>query len=348
MKIIGLNSSFSYVGTYENFIELAWNRKYYTSGDFILYMRSEDYNSNIAYLQVEDFRGKRPEIAIIQKIEYEEKISGEFITLSGFFLEDWLNLYTTSKDTYIGYSASNASNTQYMAMLSRFGVPVTQDLSSATMTTSEVSIEGFCPVGESLAAELQDIESSYRIMYNNGYKIKFSKGEDVSNTVVFARHLGNISELKYTYDESKYRTLCRGYANGAPAEDGVAAVGTKCSDGQYYVINSAGSGARIISANVSVDDIEVNPANATKISNAIPKLCKLELLNYYFEHNVDITVLQQGVFYIKDYDLGNVVKILIPSIGIQYSARIIEVAEIWKENSMTVTLTIGNQVRRKV
>ena len=346
MKIVGLNSGFEYVGTYDNFIELAWNRKYYEPGDFSLYMRAEDYDSTIKYMQVSDDNGQRPETAIIQKLEYEEKISGEYITLSGFFLEAWLNNYTTSINTYIGYAADSASNTQYMAMLSRFGVPVTQ-ITGDAMTASAMAIEGFQPVGAALFSELQEIQSACRISYDSGYKIKFWKGTDVSDDVVFAKNLGNVSDIKYTHDESNHRTLCRGYASGSEATDGAAAVGAQCSDGNYYVINSSGSGEKIISANVTVDDIEVVPANAMAIYNAIPSQCNLELLNYLVENNVDITVLQNGVFYLKDYDLGNVVSVSIPKIDISYAARIIEVSEVWKENHQEISLEIGNQVRRK-
>ena len=71
-----------------DFVELQWSRKYFESGSFVLYMAAKDYDPNVKYIQCIG----RPETAMVQKVVYEEKNNGEFVTLSGFFIDkvlDW-------------------------------------------------------------------------------------------------------------------------------------------------------------------------------------------------------------------------------------------------------------------
>ena len=70
-----------------DFIELQWNRKYLECGSFVIYLAASDYDTDIKYVQYSD----RPETGIVQKIEYEEKVGGRFVTLSGFFINKVLD-----------------------------------------------------------------------------------------------------------------------------------------------------------------------------------------------------------------------------------------------------------------
>ena len=78
--ILGFDKYGTALGTID-FIELQWNRKYQECGSFVLYIAVDDYNAEVKYVQYSD----RPETGMIQKIEYEEKVGGRFVTLSGFF-----------------------------------------------------------------------------------------------------------------------------------------------------------------------------------------------------------------------------------------------------------------------
>lgn len=70
------------IGTCD-FIEVQWTRRWSEAGEFTVYMAAKDYDPEIKYV----INSGRPETGIVMKIEYEENEAGEFITLSGFFLE---------------------------------------------------------------------------------------------------------------------------------------------------------------------------------------------------------------------------------------------------------------------
>ena len=100
--IVALNKTGDLLG-YPNFIELQWNRRFNGFGDFALYMPISEYDPNIKYIQNID----RPETGIVQKIVYEQKPEGDFVTLSGYFIEWLLNWGALWKDK--NYTATTAS-----------------------------------------------------------------------------------------------------------------------------------------------------------------------------------------------------------------------------------------------
>lgn len=88
---------------YPNFIELQWNRTFTGFGNFVLYMPASLYDSRIKYVQ----NIGRPETGIVQKIVYEQKPEGDFVTLSGYFIEALLNWGALWKGK--NYTATTAS-----------------------------------------------------------------------------------------------------------------------------------------------------------------------------------------------------------------------------------------------
>lgn len=376
MNIIGLNSNFVAIGNYSNFIELGWNRKYYECGDFSLYMRAEDYDENIKYLKVADDHGTRPETGIIQKLKYEEKINGDFITLSGFFLENWLNNYPTNYETYVGDSYYDAVNVEdittyaeitqarYSDVLGHLGVPVTVIPQSKYFPSSKklIDFKSFDKVGDQMYTDLQTQQMGMLVSYNNGYQLNLKYGEDKTNSVVFSRQLGNISSLEYTYDDSNLKTFCSGYADASQIDNLViSGFSDFCSDKNYYIRGSYGSGDKSTTTSVSLDGLSAptgieDPAAIAAAwqklvdyikTISIPLACQKYLLDYQNANNVESVVQQDVIYYISDYDLGDKVTINIDRMGVQYQARIIEVAEVWKENHQEFTLTFGNQIRQK-
>lgn len=88
---------------YPNFIELQWNRRFNGFGDFVIYMPVSEYDPDVKYIQ----NVGRPETGIIQKIVYEQKPEGDFVTISGFFIEQLLNYGMLWQDK--GYTATTAA-----------------------------------------------------------------------------------------------------------------------------------------------------------------------------------------------------------------------------------------------
>ena len=80
-----------------DFIECAWNRNLKECGDFMVYLALAEYNrlNKLGLKYVENVG--RPELGIVQKIEYEKETKGAFVTISGFFVDKLLekNLLST-------------------------------------------------------------------------------------------------------------------------------------------------------------------------------------------------------------------------------------------------------------
>lgn len=68
-------------------IEAVWTRKYHSVGEFCIYLSANYYKKEIKYIQ----NIGRPETGIVQKVVFEKKINGDFITLSGFFIDKMLD-----------------------------------------------------------------------------------------------------------------------------------------------------------------------------------------------------------------------------------------------------------------
>ena len=55
-------------------------------------------------------------------------------------------------------------------------------------------------------------------------------------------------------------------------------------------------------------------------------------------------MLQNNSFYRRDYDLGDLCDVRNDRLQLAFEARIIEVSEVWKENTHTVTLQFGDKI----
>ncbi len=64
-------------------------------------------------------------------------------------------------------------------------------------------------------------------------------------------------------------------------------------------------------------------------------------------NNVDLEIKANIDEYMKDYDLGDIVDIEIKTIGLSFKARIIEVYEVFKNNTHTIEIVLGDKIPRK-
>ena len=74
---------------------------------------------------------------------------------------------------------------------------------------------------------------------------------------------------------------------------------------------------------------------------------KLELLNNYIDEKISIDVIQNKFYYLKDYDLGDVCTIVIDKIKKMYTARIVEINEVFSQNKNDVELILGTPTKQE-
>lgn len=216
-----------------DFVELQWSRKYFESGSFVLYMAAKDYDPNVKYIQCIG----RPETAMVQKVVYEEKSNGEFITLSGFFIDkvlDW-SAYTIpiSTVTFKGKAEVKKRLTQWLleTVSDKYAQP--KDVyekphwavEGSAVNGARLSADSDVPNELSISAELGESTGSAirKALKSAGYtlicrpifseneepgkpllgiELHIQRGRDLRDDVFFGEAWGNISKCEYAYDES--------------------------------------------------------------------------------------------------------------------------------------------------
>lgn len=227
--IVALNKTGVIIG-YPNFIELQWNRRFNGFGDFSLYMPISEYDPNIKYIQNID----RPETGIVQKIVYEQKAEGDFITLSGYFIEALLNWGALWKDK--NYTATTASGVRTrIRTLVRDCMTLTVPPTVSSYTDPELkptntqlytfSLDASMPTPATmnLAYSKGDQCGDVLLEWLNANSYSFTAtpvfntsgtgpylglamvpytGTDRSGTVFFGKPYANVSSVEYVLDES--------------------------------------------------------------------------------------------------------------------------------------------------
>lgn len=216
-----------------DFVELQWSRKYFECGSFVLYMAAKDYDPDVKYIQCIG----RPETAMIQKVVYEEKNNGEFVTLSGFFIDkvlDW-SAYTIpiSTVTFKGKAEVKKRIKQWLLETVSdkyaqsgdvYGEP-NWDVTGGTVNGARLSADSDVPNELSISAELGESTGSAmrKALKKAGYtlvcrpifsakeepskpllgiELHIQKGRDLRDSVFFGEAWGNISKCEYACDES--------------------------------------------------------------------------------------------------------------------------------------------------
>ncbi len=216
-----------------DFVELQWSRKYFECGSFVLYMAAKDYDPNVKYIQCIG----RPETAMVQKVVYEEKSNGEFVTLSGFFIDkvlDW-SAYTIpiSTMTFTGKAEVKKKLTQWLLetvsdKYAKHGdvyEKTNWNVTGGTVSGAKLSVDSDVPNELSISAELGESTGSAmrKALKSAGYtlicrpifsakeepgkpllgiELHVQKGKDLRDDVFFGEAWGNISKCEYAYDES--------------------------------------------------------------------------------------------------------------------------------------------------
>lgn len=378
------------------YIEVQWNRKWKEFGIWSAYLRAEDYRyvdtaqNTMKWVRLEG----RPEVGIIQKVEFKQTLKGDFITLSGYFLHALLNRASsvltypiTSRYSLLRYCArtcgafSRVPDTVYANTFPEeavktgggtafYKVSYTTPSVIADADVSGKVVEPKTGVGDALNSILPQrlsFTADTQISSSGGYDeigmtVKFKEGRD-KTSLVFSEANKNVEEMQYAIDKSNSCAMIRTILKTEKDIDlhnynwdeyYLASSAYTDADGHnIYVVHSDADVAWPTEQTPvrSIDgetQYEIKAANANKIITELRSKGNLEGLNHYIEQSVDMKVLQiSGYQYLTDYDLGDQVTVSFPLNGFSdYSARILEVREVHKENKCDVELTIGKAYYR--
>lgn len=189
------------------------------------------------------------------------------------------------------------------------------------------------------------------------YQVKPLKGRNLKDKVYFGAGWDNVSKIEYVYDDSGVFSIVEARQTmeevGFTKEEIVTDdSGNRKGRIQEFYVDSINCPKdldlyprKIIEGNVS--GIELKPQNESVIREQLRNQCKLEMLNHWKSETINVDVLQNAFYYLNDYDLGDTCTIVLDDIEQMFSARIMEVKEVWRKNAVEIQLVFGTPHKQK-
>lgn len=337
-----------------NYTNLQWTRKYYESGTFSVEIPAELYSKEFKYLYTKD----RPEMGLIEQVNYYTKNGYQSVSLSGYFLENKLNRRIVYQKT----ASSNITNAPNWVLQSGKAedvataffdafkdVTFTKDgtthsicLGVATATSkargkNSEHTRGNEYLGNKIYTILKPSKMSYSVSYDfstsiitfscwSGLDRTFDNTEG-NNPVVFSTQYGNITEANLLIDSTAYKNA---YFVTAKQNDDViwvyagSELATDDDDAKFIQVDSA----------QSKDDFSTD----ADYINALYTEGHEELLNNTKTINLDFDTIQGSYEYMTDFDLGDICSIEIPELGLSLDAVLSAIYEVIKNGVWTISL----------
>lgn len=320
-------------------LNVQWNARQYECGTFSIQIPTADYENTFSFV----YCNEREQMGIIQKVNQTQNVKGKFTQLSGFFLERLLH-------DYVIQSAETATNENICAFAARvikkyvdqedytidpwgnLGDPVTTQLAPGYLD-------------EALFSMLKQQKITFRIYYdfvNDALHIKFVQGLDrtqsqtVNNTIVFSSELKNLDNIEYNADSSNYKNYA--IVVGGDLENAPVTV----------IVDARLSGERRKELRIEAGEIRKEEGMTdADLQEALRARGREELAQYADIRNISFDAQNDMVIYREDYDLGDIVDIIVPDMQQAYESEIIEVDEVLKNNQHTINLVLGDKIPTK-
>lgn len=335
MQLLALDADFQPVA-YLAYFNLQWTREYYEIGQFSVQIAAGAYTPDMVYLYTPD----RPETGIIQKVELTETVKGRFIQLSGHFLEALLN----DKIVYPTFYATGPIPASVVTMLRQYkdDVPL-MDVADAPATQADDT--AWQETGGLLAdvayTKLQTIQYSLRCRYDyqaNRITAEIWQGKNRTQDqtdnpfVTFSDGFGNLAEVDASRDNSNYRNYAVVCGQDQAENRKVA-----------YADLSGGGYKRILYVDAKSERWDPDKQTEAEYMASLQQIGFDKLLDYAIIINVDIQAAASGFAYLQDWDLGDLVDVIVEDIGLAMQARIITVREVFKTGNHTIEIELGDK-----
>lgn len=335
MELIGLNSSFQTVKTLRC-VNIQWNRRYYEAGDFSIQLCAHDWDAAIAYI----YTSARPETGTVEKVETEHTVKGDFVHVSGYFLEGMLNWKVTWPRHASAGNVSAACKTLVATLMQDTGVtvPAQTDIGAAAPFESEGEF-----LGDATYAALKAQEMSQRIRFDRDTDaLKYDVWQGLDRTqnqsqnayAVFSQGFGTVDALTLTQDVSAYRNYAIiGYISTATGNPTTRDVDVRSSPAEPKRLLYIDTGMAI-----------ADGQSVEAFHGAVEAEGRKQLAGYPPIINIDATVMQKNSVYLLDYDLGDKCTVQDDRLMRAFETRITEINEVWKEGTHEVSLQFGDKL----
>lgn len=330
MDIWGLDSHFQVV-KYLPYLNLQWKRRYYECGEFSAQILASDYDPAIKYLYTPD----RPEMGMVQKMQSEKTVKGLFVNLSGFFMESVFDRMITYPDIQGDFTLKELADHVLTHAAGWYKVDLFDIQPGMIQQEHTVSVLWEKRrLGQALYETLQTLEMSPRVRYEGGaFYLDLWQGLDRTQSqnenafALFGDDMPHVSSFTYVEDESNYKNIAMVmYGSDSTGDSYRYDVYTPgCQEeGRRWLLVHAGS-------------------NATK--EEARQLGQEELQKYQLVQEAGVETIQDenGLIYLRDYDLGDRCDLVSNAFQKSFEARITGIDEVFKQGRHMVTLSFGNQ-----
>ena len=273
-------------------------------------------------------------VNLVMWLETAHSVKGDFVQVSGFFLEGMLNW----KVIFPRYQATGDVAACCRALVSAHmadtGLSVPAQAAPGGEATFDCEGEW---LGDALFAQLQaqQLSQYIRLEYaTDTLRYGIWQGKDRTQAqsenafAVFSQHFGTVDALTLTRDSSAWRNYAR-----ALYEGGSLTVDQRTDAAQpkrVLVVNTGLSAAQ--------------GQTQAQLQAAVAARARERLAEHKSLVNIEATVLQSHLRYLRDYDLGDRCDVRDDRLGLAFETRIIEVNEVFKGGAHSVTLQFGDKI----
>lgn len=326
MDLLGLSSAFETI-SYIPYINLQWKRRYYETGKWQAQIPESEYDPRIRFVYTPD----RPELGMVERMESQATIKGDFVLISGRFME-------TIFDRQLAFPHITGTY-ELPALLQRITGSSWYKPDLYAITPSDnvpaVSVDVKWerdPIGGLLYETLEALEYSPRLAFDpvkHTFTLDVWQGKDRTQSqnenayVTFSEDACYVKSFKYVEDESNYKNVVMILYGSGPSRYDVYGPDTDEAGRRWVLMSGAGEEEK----------------------KQLEQKAKEELDKYDVEREATVEVIQDGLLYGIDYDLGDKCDIVSHKFQKAFEARIIAVDEVWKANQHLVTLKLGKSAK---
>lgn len=343
IELLILDQNFEALGLVDNADSIIWNKRYYETGVFEIYINANLKNALLLQENNYVVREDDDSVGIIENIEYTEtEEDGEFLTITGRFSESILGRRIVWKQTNL-YGTAEIG----LRNLLLDNVITPQDQSRRIEIIELGKLKGFLDrleaqvTGADLELYIQEVcknlNIGYRFIYQNKkFYFELYKGIDRSYNqtanpyVVFSKNYDNLLASEYRKHTSNFKNVALVAGEGEGVERKTAVVGNISGLARKEIFIDAKD---ISSNDGEIIDTEYIPLLTARGNE---KIAEFSITNE-FDGTVDI----KNYKYKEDYELGDIVTIENELINIYMNARIIEITEVYDENGYEITPRFG-------
>lgn len=338
MDLYILDSSFTPIAVIDNFASLIWTKRYYSPGDFELYVPAD--KNLLSYLQMGNFIKREDDdiVMIVESIRIKTDVeNGDFFTITGRSLESIIGRRIFRQQSR--FSGTIAEIVQ-AAITDNFINSVIRDRNINnfiigtmydTPETTELQV-----TGDNLATWLEALCRAYsygwKVIINNNNKIEFQLYAGNNTEVIFSDEFDNLLTTEYLINRENYKNHAYIFGEGEGSERKVTTAVINGDDFQGLDRYELYVDARDVSSNNG----QIYHIDYTKmlVQRGYEKL-KEHSITQAFSGEIEPNTTYK---YKVDYNLGDIVTVQ-TSYGISTHPRIVEIIENWDESGYKIVPT---------